>query len=97
MLSRLFWQTWIKVDEMAKKREKAPWGTYSMVFWKFYESEARKQREEFEDTDQATRAQRSMLCLMGRKGIHDVKVKRWRNVLYLERVEKNVRRNHSGD
>lgn len=79
------------------KREKAPWGTYSMVFWKFYESEARKQREEFEDTDQATRAQRSMLCLMGRKGIHDVKVKRRRNVLYLERVEKNVRRNRSGD
>lgn len=68
-----------------------------MVFWKFYESGIQKQREEFEDTDQATRAQRSMLLLMSRKGIHDVKIKRRRNVLYLERMEKNVRRNHTGN
>lgn len=70
---------------MARVRPKVPWGTYSMVFWKFYESGARKQRAEFDETDQAMQAQRSMIGIMGRKGIREVRIKRRRNVLYLER------------
>lgn len=73
------------VINMARIRSKVPWGTYSMVFWRFYESGAQKQRVEFDETDQAMRAQRSILCLMGRKGIREVKIKRRRNLLYLER------------
>ena len=68
-----------------------------MIFWRFYESKQQKLKKEYGEILDAARAQRSMLCLMGRKGIHDVKVKRRRNVLYLERVEKNVRKNRSGD
>lgn len=60
-----------------------------MAFWNFYESGAREHKEEFGDIGLAVRAQRSMLCITRRKGIHEVKIKRRRNVLYLERMERN--------
>lgn len=65
---------------------KAVWGTHSMVFWGFYESQKQRMKKEYGESTDAARAQRSMLAIVRRKGIYEVRIARRRNVLYLEKI-----------
>lgn len=67
-------------------KEKAPYGTYTKLFWRFYNSGELKQKKEFQEEHEARAAQKSMLNLMSRKHIYDVIITRRRNVLYLEKT-----------
>nr|WP_296488614.1 hypothetical protein [uncultured Acetatifactor sp.] len=65
---------------------KSAWGTHSMVFWRFYESQKQRMKKEYGEITDAARAQRSMLAIVRRKGIYEVRIARRRNVLYLEKI-----------
>ena len=73
------------MTEKAKRKEKTVWGTHSMIFWRFYESKQQKMKKEYGEILDAARAQRSMLAIVRRKGIYEVRITRRRNVLYLEK------------
>ncbi len=75
------------MTEKAGGKEKTVWGTHSRVFGRFYESKQQKLKKEYGEILDAARAQRSMLAIVRRKGIHEVRITRRRNVLYLEKKE----------
>lgn len=68
------------------ENRKSAWGTHAMVFWHFYESQQQRMKKEYDEIIDAARAQRSMLAIVSRKGIYEVRITRRRNVLYLEKT-----------
>ena len=74
-------------DQMADKNGRAAWGTYTSVFWKFYESDDKTLKSEYGTTNDACLAQISMLRTISRKHIYDIRITRRKNVLYLEKTE----------
>ena len=64
---------------------KVPPGTYTTVFRKFYKSNMRNERKEYESTESAMKAQISMLRVMSQEHIYDARITRRRNVLYLQK------------
>lgn len=61
------------------------WGRYSMIFWRFYNSN--EKRIEFDTDDEAIKCEKSVYKCMSGKRIYDVYVKRRMNVLYLKRMD----------
>lgn len=64
---------------------KVPYGTYTSVFRKFYKSNMKNMRKEYENTEIAVNAQKSMLRIMIQERIYDTRITRRRNVLYLQK------------
>lgn len=60
-------------------------GTYTSVFRKFYKSNMKNMRKEYESIENAMNAQKSMLRIMSQDRIYDARIIRRRNVLYLQK------------
>ena len=64
---------------------KVPQGTYTSVFRRFYKSNAKNFRKEYESVESAMNAKKSMLLIMNLERIYDASIIRRRNVLYLQK------------
>ena len=84
------------LEEQKKKREvsgngskkpKTPYGKYSKQVLRFYDLDKSSDVMVYESTIEAFMAQKGMLKALTRRGIYDVRVKRRKNVIYLERTD----------
>ena len=65
--------------------EKVKPGTYTSVFRKFYASNMKNQKKEYDNIESAMKAQVSMLRIMSQEHLYDARITRRRNVLYLQK------------
>lgn len=78
--------SWKRIrEEKGERMGKVPQGTYTSVFRKFYASNMKNMRKEYESIESATKAQVSMLRIMSQERIYDARIIRRRNVLYLQK------------
>lgn len=67
------------------KMGNVPKGTYTSVFRKFYKSNMKNMRKEYESVEIAINAQKSMLRIMSQEHIYDARIIRRKNILYLQK------------